>query len=158
MRSPVVGTSEIALSVANLPAMRDFYVRVLGFALHSESRFAGEDDKDESPTISFLIIAQMQTPLGQNGHPQLLALIDFRRHEFAKSRFDGQDIRRSTLNHLAFEILPENYESEFQRLDALGLSPARTKFPDLNAKAIFFRDPEGNTLELICHDDLSNDH
>jgi len=29
----------------------------------------------------------------------------------------------------------------------------QTEFPALKARAIFFKDPEGNTLELICHDD-----
>ena len=95
----------------------------------------------------------MDTPLGRNLHPQVLALIDYRRHVFAKPRFDGRDVRRSTLNHLAFEILLEDYESEFERLEGLGLNPVRTEFPNLKARAIFFKDPEGNTLELICHDD-----
>ncbi len=26
------------------------------------------------------------------------------------------------------------------------------EFSNLNAKSIFFKDPEGNTLELICHE------
>jgi hypothetical protein len=55
---------------------------------------AGPDPDGES-TICFLTIKPLDTPLGQ-GQPQLLALIDFNRHLFAKPRFDGHDVRRST--------------------------------------------------------------
>ena len=56
--------------------------------------------KNESggdPTIAFLTIRPLDTPLGRHGHPQLLALID-------------------------------------------------------SARALF-KDPEGNLLALICHDE-----
>ena len=138
MNRAIIGTAEIVLSVSDLPAMRDFYIKVLGFPLQSESSSTGESDldPDEDATITFLTIVDTDTPLGRNGHPQMLALIDFRRHQFAKSRFDGNDVRRSTLNHLAFEIMPESYESEFDRLDELGLNPMTTEFSNLNAKSI----------------------
>ncbi len=153
MNRAIIGTSEIVLSVSDLPRMRNFYMRVLGFPLHGEASLTGETDPDPNAeaTITFLTIAETVTPLGRNGHPQMLALIDFRRHAFAKGRFDGHDVRRSTLNHLAFEIMPEDYDSEFERLSGLGLLPMKSEFPNLNAKAIFFNDPEGNALELICH-------
>ena len=82
----------------------------------------------------------------------MLVLIDFRRHVHAKARFDGHDVRRSTLNHLAFEIRREDYDAEFERLSELGLNPIKSEFANLNAIAIFFNDPEGNLLELICHE------
>ena len=153
-RSPrVIAVSEIVLSVEDLPKMRKFYVSVLGFPLHREASLTGEENPDpnEEATITFLKIADIDTPLGQDKHPQLLVLIDWQRHVFAKDRFKGHDINRSTLNHLAFEILPENYDAEYARLDTLGLSPMKTEFENMNAKAIFFSDPEGNVLELICH-------
>lgn len=154
MNRAVIGTSEIVLSVNELPTMRDFYVEVLGFPIQSELCLTDEDQSNPNgePTISFLKIAEIDTPLGRDKHPQLLALIDWKRHVFAKSRFDGHNVRQSTLNHLAFEILPESHDREFDRLAKLGLNPVKSSFPDLNAKAIFFKDPEGNLLELICHD------
>ena len=79
-------------------------------------------------------------------------MIDYRRHLFAKSRFDGLEPRRSTLNHLAFEIPPERYEAEQERLTVLGLDPQPTRFPGTSARALFFHDPEGDLIELICHD------
>lgn len=91
------------------------------------------------------------TPLGRGGHPQLLALVDYRRHVHARKRFVGHDVTQSTLNHLGFEIPPESFEEHAKRLGELGVDLSFSHFPDLNARAIFFKDPEGNTLELICH-------
>ncbi len=150
---PITGVAEIVLSVRDLPKMRDFYREVLGFALLGEAchETGPEPDLDGEPTIAFLTIKQMDTPLGRHGHPQLLALIDFQRHVFAKARFDGHEPARSTLNHLAFEIAPESYEAHKQRLETLGLRPRQAAFPAMTARALFFSDPEQNLLELICH-------
>ena len=109
-------------------------------------------DPNGEPTIAFLTIKELDTPLGRHGHPQLFALIDYQRHVFAKGRFDGHEPTKSTLNHLAFEIPPESYEAEKARLEERGLEVTTTRLPKMNARALFFRDPEGNTLELICHD------
>lgn len=147
---PITGVAEIVLSVADLPAMRRFYRDVLGFALHSElSMEAEQHHPDGEPTITFLTIKELATPLGAN-HPQLLVLIDYQRHVHAKKRFAGHDVGRSTLNHLAFEIPPESYGEHLRHLNELQLSPVEAEFPDMNARAIFFKDPEGNALELIC--------
>lgn len=150
MSLPVTGVSEVVLSVDDLPTMREFYIRVLGFPLHSElSRETLEGDPDGEPTITFLTICETDTPLGNGGHPQLLALIDWRRHVHARKRFVGHDVTRSTLNHLAFEIPPESFDEHAARLQDLELS--FSEFPSMNARAMFFHDPEGNALELICH-------
>ena len=157
MNRSVIGISEIVLSVSDLPRMREFYIDVLGFPLHSEICSTGEADQDpsEEATITFLTIAETDSPLSRDKHPQMLVLIDYQRHAFAKSRFDGHDVRRSTLNHLAFEIKREEYDSEFERLSGLGLNPMKTAFTNLNAIAIFFEDPEGNLLEFICREPSS---
>lgn len=154
---PITGVVEVVLSVRDLPGMREFYQRVLGFKLLSESCHETEaaPDPDGDPTISFLTIRDIDTPLGRNGHPQLLVLIDHQRHVFARQRFVGHDVTRSTLNHLAFEIPPESYAPHQRRLTAMGLNPTTSQFPALKARALFFNDPEGNTLELICHDPAS---
>ena len=150
---PITGVAEIVLSVRDLPRMRSFYERVLGFSLLSQAchETGTEPDPEGEPTIAFLTIKQVDTPLGANGHPQLLALIDYRRHVFARPQFDGHDPRRSTLNHLAFEIPPESYAAHRERLEELGLRPRPVEFPNMLARALFFSDPEGNVLELICH-------
>ena len=148
---PITGIAEIVLSVRDLPPMRQFYVDVLGFPVHSEICLEEVDapDPDGDATISFLTIRELHTPIGPL-HPQLLVLIDYQRHAFARERFTGHDVRTSTLNHLAFEIPPDSYHEHLTRLESLGLKPRETVFPDMNARAIFFADPEGNDLELIC--------
>lgn len=149
---PITGVSEIVLSVADLPTVRDFYINILGFPLHSELSMENLDpDPDGDPTISFLTICQTDTPLGRGGHPQLLALIDYRRHVHARKRLVGHDVTQSTLNHLAFEIPPDSFDDHSKRLDELGIQLTFSDFPDMNARAIFFKDPEGNVLELISH-------
>jgi catechol-2,3-dioxygenase len=152
-RPPIIAVAEIVLNVRDLPVMREFYRTVLGFELLSEAchETGAEPDADGQPTIAFLTIKALDTPLGRNGHPQLLVLIDFRRHVFAKGNFVGHEPTQSTLNHLAFEIPPESYDAHKQRLEALGLSPREAKFPAMSAQALFFHDPERNTLEFICH-------
>lgn len=153
---PILGITEIVLNVRDLPNMRTFYQDVLGFSLVSESNNEIPPNPGGNPTITFLQIQPTETPLGQNGHPVLLALIDSARHAAAKAKFQALKIEHSTLNHLAFEISPETYDAHFERLKQLELNPVETEFPNMHAKAIFFRDPEGNTLELICHHTASN--
>ena len=153
-RSRVTGVAEIVLNVVDLPRMREFYEEVLGFELLSQACHTTgmEPDLEGEPTIAFLTIRQTETPLGRNGHPELFVLIDYRRHVFAKTQFDGHEPRTSTLNHLAFEIPFEHYEAERRRLEDLGLEPEPMVFDHMSARALFFQDPEGNTLEFICHD------
>jgi len=150
----VLGVSEIVLSVRDIPTMRDFYTRVMGFPFVTEACHENGADPDPTgePTITFLKIAETNTPLGRDRHPQLLVLIDHKRHVFARSRLVGHDVTRSTLNHLAFEISPESCDSWQSKLTSLGLDPRPSAFPAFGAKALFIRDPEGNTLELICRD------
>lgn len=149
---PITGVSEIVLSVADLPTMRDFYVQVMGFQSHSEASLeSAKADPAGAPTIIFLTIREVDTPLGRGGHPQMLVLIDHRRHVHARARLDGHDVRRSTLNHLAFEVPAESFDAHAARLGALDIDVTFSEFPSLNARAMFFRDPEANVLELICH-------
>lgn len=148
---PITGIAEIVLSVRDLPAVRQFYVDVLGFPVHSEICLEQVDaaDPEGDATISFLTIRELQTPIGPL-HPQLLVLIDYQRHAFARERFTGHNLTTSTLNHLAFEIPPDSYDAHLARLQSLDLNPREMVFPDMNARAIFIADPEGNDLELIC--------
>ena len=153
MSPPVTGIAEIAVNVRDLPQMREFYCDVLGFQVHSESchEKGPKVEKRGKPTISFLTVGPLESPLGKHGHPLLLVLIDYRRHYSAKDRFKGHEPSRSRLNHLAFEIPPASYTNHKLRLETLGLNPTTAQFPNMNAKAMFFEDPEGNMVELICH-------
>jgi len=135
--------AEIVLNVRDIDAMTRFYESVLGFAVYRRA-------PEPNPTIVFLVIGKLDPPFGDH-HPQCLVLIDPARHAYAAGKFDTPNTRTSTLNHLAFQIADDAYDAELARLTSLGLSPVTDEFPALAARAIFFRDPEGNTLEFICH-------
>lgn len=137
--------AEVVLNVRDIGRMRSFYEDTLGFGFHSQS-------PESEPTIVFLTVCDRGAALARGGHPQMLVLIDPARHPPAKGRFDSIERRRSTLNHLAFEIDENEYDAARARLDTLGLAPTAREFGFLRAKALFFEDPEGNLLELICHD------
>ena len=140
--SAIKGVAEIVINVQNISASTKFYQEVLGFELHSQF-------PDTEPTIVFLTVAELDSALGHGGHPQLFALVDPKRH--THDSYMGVDNQRSSLNHLAFEIDREDFESEKQRLQSLGLVVKTTDFPHMQATGMFFRDPEGNLIELICH-------
>ncbi len=149
----ITGVAEIVLNVDDLPVMINFYQQILGFNLfHQACHDLGAVATEGGiPTIAFLTISETETPLGRNGHPQVLVLIDHRNHFFAKQRYPTITAANWTLNHLAFEIPPATFEEHFQRLVRLELEPIESEFPAFSAKAMFFSDPEGNRLELICH-------
>ena len=133
--------------------MQAFYERVLGFATHSHASLESDThDPAGEPTILFMNICEVNSRLGRNNHPQMLVLIDYQRHASARQRFVGHDVSRSTLNHLAFEINLDKYDAHKRHLESCGLEVTETTFDSMNARALFFTDPEGNTLELICHD------
>ena len=107
----IKGVAEVVINVHDIAGMQAFYERTLGFTFHS--RFP-----DPDPTIVFLTVIDLHSPLGRGGHPQLFALVDPARH--IPDTFVGLDVDRSSLNHLAFEIDETDFESELQRLKALG--------------------------------------
>ena len=57
--------AEVGLRVTNLPKMIEFYQEVLGFEIHIAH-----------PKHAFLKIAELDSPLGEIGHPLILGLFD----------------------------------------------------------------------------------
>ncbi len=148
----ILGLSEVVLNVSDLGRSVDFYSNVLNFRVHSSVSLEDtEPNPDGEPTIVFLTIRELDTPLGKGGHPQMLALIDYRRHVYTRGRQKSLDVSQTPLNHIAFEVLPGSLDAHATRLQTLGIATTRMDFPALNASAIFFSDPDGNTLELIAH-------
>ena len=68
---------------------------------------------------------------------------------------EGRDLPEATrLDHVAFEIPAADYEPWKQRLVDAGAEIAlETTFPNMRARALFVCDPEGNSIEFICHDE-----
>ena len=128
----VKALGEIALRVDDLDAMQAFYENVIGLELMR--RF---------PDCAFFKIAD-----GCGGHTQILALFD-RRNE---SGYSGLSGAKTTVDHLAFTIAREDFESERARLEALG---CKLKFADhdwVHWRSLYVHDPEGNNVEFVCFD------
>ena len=139
----IKGIAEVVINVHDLRAMTAFYQSVLGFAFHSQF-------PEMDPTLVFLRVADLDSPLGRGGHPQLVALLDPKRHVFTHDSYAGLDHERSPLNHIAFEIDSGEFTSARKRQE-MHLAVDVRDFPQMQASALFFNDPEGNHIELICH-------
>jgi len=136
MTQRVMHIAELGLRVTDLPRAVKFYQEVLGLEIvHAY------------PTIVFLKVSELDSPLGRGGHPQLLVLFD---------RKVKLDIVLTTLDHFAFEIPLEQYPTERERLQQMGLELTERiwqgEYAWLRARSVFFDDPDGNTIELIAHD------
>lgn len=119
---------ELALRVNDLEKMKTFYRDVLGLQVFSE----------QHEGFVFLTVAE-----ATEGHPQIIGLFD-------RSVAIAQE--RTTLDHLAFLIDLADYETQKQRLEALGVAVHPKLFPHFHWRSLFFEDPEGNTVELVCYD------
>ena len=136
MSTHVMHIAEVGLRVKDLARMAAFYQEVLGLEIVRAY-----------PKQVFLKAGELNSPLGRGGHPQLLVLFD---------RQVPLDINLTTVDHLAFEIVLEQYEPERTRLQAMGFELVERvwsgEYAWLRARSLFFDDPEGNTIELIAHD------
>jgi len=128
--------AELGLRVTDLPRAVAFYQEVLGLEIVRAY-----------PTIVFLKAGELDSPLGRGGHPQLLVLFD---------RKVKLNIALTTVDHFAFEISLEQYQTERERLEQMGLELTERiwqgEYAWLQARSMFFDDPDGNTIELIAHD------
>jgi catechol-2,3-dioxygenase len=131
MPTPIRALGEIALRVNDLEAMTAFYRDVVGL-----------DVLQRFPDITFFRIAE-----GFAGHTQVLALFDRRTRDPEPPRAAA-----STVDHLAFTIPLSAYAAEKARLEALGLIVSTAEHAWVHWRSLYFRDPEGNQLELVCYD------
>ena len=125
--------AEVALRVTDLPQMIAFYQDVLGFEV-----------ENSYPTHAFLKVGELESPLGEIGHALILGLFD---------RQAELDVNASTLDHLAFEIPSEYYDEALAGFQAREMVIRERSWPetlDWRARSFFFRDPEGNVIEIIA--------
>lgn len=132
----VMHIAELGLRVMDLPRAVKFYQEVLELEIVRAY-----------PIIVFLKTGELDSPLGRGGHPQLLVLFD---------RKVKLDIALTTVDHFAFEIPLEQYPTERERLQQIGLELTERiwqgEYAWLRARSMFFDDPDRNTIELIAHD------
>lgn len=125
--------AEVAIRVRNLEASSAFYQDVLGFQFHHRE-----------PGVVFLEVGPLESSLGAVGHPQLFALFE---------RNDEIDQKLSSFDHIAFEIEGEQYERDLARFREMNMVIQERAWPDTlpwNGRSFFFRDPEGNVIEIIA--------
>ena len=134
MKNPIKALGEIALRVNDLPAMVKFYRDVVQLELmrHDER-------------LAFFKIAD-----GFAGHTQVLALFD--RSETSDEEYVAPDGRKSTIDHIAFAIGKEDFETESRRLLDLGLDVTYAYHEWVGWRSLYIEDPESNTVELVCYD------
>lgn len=127
---PIKGVGEIAIRVNDLDVMQEFYENVVGLELLLRL-----------PQAAFFRIAD-----GVNGHIQQFAIFD--RNSPGVQLGSGE----AKLDHIAFGFDLEDYDSEYERLQGLGLNP-RTRVHDwVQFRSIYINDPEGNQIEWVCYD------
>jgi catechol 2,3-dioxygenase-like lactoylglutathione lyase family enzyme len=133
----IKGLCEVSIRVKDLDAMCTFNEDVVGLKLL----------RREESFVFFEIAA------GYGGHSQNLALFDAGNRAFLKSKSPALSPDRCTLHHIALNIDLEDYESEMRRLEGLGLDVRATEHAWMQLRSLYFADPEGNLLELVCYDE-----
>jgi len=126
-QSVVKALGEVALRVNDLLLMKRFYQEVLGFQVLGE----------------FASAALLKIADGYGGHTQVLGLFD-------RSVRVGPD--HTTVDHIAFTIALGDFDSERKRLESLGLEVNVENHSWVKWRSLYFHDPEGNQVELVCYD------
>ena len=124
---------EIALRVENLERMQDFYTEVLGLRVMKRL-----------PHAAFLSIAP-----DYGGHTQVLVLFD----RSSKPEYPSFSHEKTPLDHFAFTIDLADYAAWRKRLEDLGLEVLAKEQRGFFWRSLFFDDPEGNVVELVCYDE-----
>ncbi len=135
------GLAEIALRVNDLKAMSHFYEYVVGLEVMS---------RDERMT--FFKIAE-----GFAGHTQILALFDRSQGRLPTGQttekpYVAPASDHSTVDHIAFSIAKENFVSEKERLQTLGMDVVVSFHEWVQWRSLYIFDPEGNSVEFVCYD------
>src|SRR5690349_20076984 len=118
---PIKALGEIALRVEDLDKMQQFYEEVIGLELMR--RFEKS---------AFFRIAP-----GYDGHTQILALFD----RADQPAYAPPDTVHSTVDHIAFSIALDDYESELNRLRRLGLEVRTAEHSWVHWRSLYVTDP-----------------
>ena len=119
---------EVALRVNDLRRIKIFYEDVLGFEVLGE----------------FGSAALLKIADGYGGHTQALGLFD---------RSVPVGPGRTIVDHIAFTIALGDYDSEKKRLESLGLEVEVKDHAWVKWRSLYFVEPEGNQVELVCYDE-----
>jgi catechol 2,3-dioxygenase-like lactoylglutathione lyase family enzyme len=140
MKKSAKRIGELVLRTSNVAALTGFYTDVIGLELYAS--FGNN---------SFLKVAE-----DFDGHPQMLALFD------KSKEFRGPHSIRpyeaiagtGTLHHFAFAMEMKDFKLEVTRLHELGLEFEFEEYEQFGWRSIHFHDPDGNSVEFVCHDPI----
>jgi len=125
------GLTEVVIWVHDMRKSLNFYRDILGLMVMSPPDFRG---------AVFLRISQEPDTV-----PQQLVLVPLPEGTDA---FPTERVRRP-LHHLGIEVAQEDFESERERLQGLGVDLRFGEHPFLSLKSLYLDDPDGNEIELI---------
>jgi lactoylglutathione lyase len=137
---PIRGLAEVSIRVHDYDAMRRFYEEVIGLEVLREI------DEGGGRAVFFR--------LGTGELAHNLALFEESMTGWAvPGKAPAVDPDRTTLHHIAFDIALEAYETEQQRIAALGIELIKSRAVVwMKAHTFYFLDPEGNLIEYKSHD------
>ena len=126
------GLTEIVISVHSIEESLQFYRDLLGLDVMSPPDFRG---------AVFL-------QAGSSGAdvPQQIVLVPLPE---GAPKFPSERSPRP-LHHIGFEIAPEDFDAESDRLKAEGFDVRFGEHPFLPVKGMYLDDPDGNEVELIA--------
>jgi catechol 2,3-dioxygenase len=130
---------EIVLRTPNRKDMINFYCDVVGFPEY----------KDLGP-VTFLKVSE-----DLKGHPQVLALFDAEipSNGPGEPQFDGHNVNETPVHHIAFSLTKQDFDSEQKRFADLGYEIRTAAYIQMGWRSFYVYDPDGNTIEFVCHDE-----
>ena len=117
----VTGLNHVALRTRNLEASRQFYIDVLGCREISRPPFDFAGAWLYVAGMQFHLIEDPETPLPS---PEIATRV----------------------NHIAFHV--NDLDAMAERLTAHGIPYRSSTIPERNIRQVFFRDPDGWTIEI----------
>ena len=136
MNPRIRALGEIVLRVRDLDSVKRFYTEVIGLDVLQE--FEG---------VTFLKVAT-----GYGGHTQIVGLFRETLPVPSNALREPVRIEGTSLHHFALEIDKDDYFTELERLQRLGVQVTTFEHRWCHWRSIYVRDPEGNILELVCYD------
>jgi catechol 2,3-dioxygenase-like lactoylglutathione lyase family enzyme len=136
-RPPHAGLRHLALNVRNLDAMKRFYVDLLGFAVEWE------------PDAENIYLSSGLDNLALHRSTALTAAV---------STGASQEKRGDALDHLGLIVRKaEDVDAWAAFLEAHGVTiDAKPRTHRDGARSCYFKDPDGNTVQIIHHPPISD--
>lgn len=135
----ITGIAEVALRVHDIELMRRFYEQVIGLEVLREI-------KDGDGTIIFYAVGP--------GNDHLALFEEKLTGWYTRNKNPQIDPKLTTLSHFAIRIALEDFTSERDRIEKLGIEIADTNTSTwLHCRMFYIFDPEGNLIEFNSHDE-----